>query len=126
MLSRIYYLSHSTMPDIYIGSTGSSLEMRLANHRSCARSGGTSMIHSTMKDSDPDQWQITLIEEIIVNSSFELKHIEQFWIDQIEPELNHYRASRQSRAEYHQQYHIAKRTVILERKRVFALNKKKV
>ena len=127
MLVRIYYLTHPNIPEIYIGSTRTSLSHRIGSHRASAKAGGTSLIYQTMRDSDPDQWDLILIEEVEVEELSQQKQIEQFWMDQIQPELNENSAYTNKAMYDLKRYHMKRDEVIArQHKHYHSTNKEKV
>jgi len=73
----------------YVGSTTDRLCIRLCKHRDMARKQrSSSLLYKTMFELGPNNFTMTMLQEIEVENKEMLRVIEQEWIDKIKPTLN--------------------------------------
>jgi len=93
---KIYKLINDLNDKIYIGSSNYQyLSVRLNGHRqSCKNETGRrdSKLYKYMREIGAEHFQIELIEEYVCETKQQLCEREQYWIEQLKPELNMFRA----------------------------------
>ena len=91
---KIYKLVNDVDDLLYVGSTCNALHKRFGEHKSCARRQikGKGKIYQYMNNIGIDHFRIILVENYPCNSKNELNAREDYWINQLKPQLNSYRA----------------------------------
>jgi group I intron endonuclease len=86
---RVYKIYNTAdMNKIYVGSSKQTLTKRLAEHKSCAKLGRTSKIYNYIREKNYENFRIVLLEEMKYNDKSQLREREDFYINQLKPELN--------------------------------------
>jgi len=84
---RIYKVININIePQFYIGSTTQSLTKRLGQHKSDAKKDGKTKFYQYMKEQDPENFSISLVEDDILLENLTAR--EDFWIKELKPTLN--------------------------------------
>jgi group I intron endonuclease len=96
-LGKIYKLTNNINEKIYIGSTTIPyLCSRLQGHKCISKleitSRRQSILYNAMRDIGHQNFKIELIENYSCENQKELREREQYWIDQLKPEYNQFRA----------------------------------
>jgi group I intron endonuclease len=93
---KIYKITNDVNTKIYIGSsTYQYLSSRMNLHRQmCKDVSGrrNTVLYNTMREIGVSHFKIELIEKYTCNTKQELVEREQYWIEQLQPELNMFRA----------------------------------
>ncbi len=84
---KIYKIVNDVDDDIYIGSTCSSLNNRLSNHKASSNSGKTKL-YNKIRSMEKDNFKIELIENYPCNNRTELELREGFYIESLNAKLN--------------------------------------
>jgi len=86
----VYILGHATLDDghFYIGSSLQTEQERLWQHQSAARTDPHRPVLQYMADVGPDNVDLTILEEVEFDDVDELRIREQYWIDELQPDLN--------------------------------------
>lgn len=93
---KIYKLINTENDKIYIGSSNNQyLSQRIDRHRQmCKDITGRrdSKLYIHMREIGVEKFQIELIEKFVCETKQQLVEREQYWIEQLKPELNMFRA----------------------------------
>ena len=102
--AKVYKLTNDTSDKIYIGSSASQyLSIRMNVHRQmCKDISGRrdAKLYLYMREIGVTHFKIELIEKYECKTKEELKTREQYWIDQLKPELNMFNAILQDKEYY--------------------------
>lgn len=89
MPSYIYKLYSETCNSFYIGSTTCELKYRLQKHKNKSHEAPNRRIYKTILSSGGfKEWKMCLLETIEDDNKLTRLSREQFWIDELKPELN--------------------------------------
>jgi excinuclease UvrABC nuclease subunit len=87
--SKIYKIINNTTPDIYVGSTTTSLSTRFCNHKKNSRNTHkNSILYKFMRKNKLFVFKIELIENVICENRTELEQHEKEIILKLNPSLN--------------------------------------
>jgi len=90
---KIYKIVNKNDPEeFYIGSTKNHLRLRWQQHKCDAKRKHGQLIYQRMNEIGFDSFQIVLIEDYPCNTKDELRKREDYFIGQLKPKLNKYRA----------------------------------
>lgn len=94
IFGRVYKLSNMADNYIYIGSTILTLRHRFSLHINDYNRNRGSNLYNHMKKVGTDNWTIELLEGRVIENIFELRQIEQKWINKYNKKflLNEYDA----------------------------------
>lgn len=85
----IYKLFSKTCDSFYIGSTARSLKYRLYKHRNKSHEAPERKLYKHILETGGfDEWHMELIEKIDSTDDVERRQREQYWIDELKPDLN--------------------------------------
>lgn len=93
MIGRVYTLKGSGKT--YVGSTKNSLKYRLYHHLKQSEDitgRRNSVLYQFIREQGCTNFTIELLEEYTHDNPKQLREREQYWIDQLKPELNMFRA----------------------------------
>jgi hypothetical protein len=85
----IYKLFSNSCDSFYIGSTARTLKYRLAKHRNKSYEAPERKVYKVINDTGGfGEWNMELIETIDSTDDVVRRQREQFWIDELKPDLN--------------------------------------
>ena len=130
----IYKLTNEMDKEFYIGSTTTDLKSRLSNHLRCFQVNKHSKLCSKMNEIGFDKFHIEEIEAVQFNDKYELYAREQFYMDNLKPELNmrpapdknynNYELHKEARLQWCKEYYQENKDHILDRVHRYAENNK--
>lgn len=85
----IYKLFSKSCDSFYIGSTARSLKYRLYKHKNKSYEAPERRVYKVIMETGGfKEWNMELIEAIDTTDDFVRRQREQFWIDELKPDLN--------------------------------------
>tara|TARA_R110000868_G_scaffold348432_1_gene609542 strand:+ start:93 stop:386 length:294 start_codon:yes stop_codon:yes gene_type:complete len=85
----IYKLFSNSCDSFYIGSTARTLKYRLAKHRNKSYEAPERKVYKHILETGGfKEWHMELIETIDSTDDVVRRQREQFWIDELKPDLN--------------------------------------
>ena len=89
MTTTIYKLCSDSCASFYIGSTERDLKYRLAKHKNKAHEAPKRRIYKTiLANGGFKQWRMEVLETIETENRLTRLTREQFWIDEMNPDMN--------------------------------------
>ena len=89
MSTIIYRLCSDASPDFYIGSTCRNLKQRLAKHKNKSWEAPNRKLYKhILENGGFTEWRMETLEIIETDNRLTRNSREQFWIDELKPELN--------------------------------------
>lgn len=115
---KIYKIINNTTSQFYIGSTTKKIEHRFQEHISCSKNEEkySAKIYKHMRETDIDDWSVSLIQIFPCETKDELREREQYYIALLKPELNEFKAycPEETQSEYNAVYRKDNRAKIAE------------
>lgn len=89
MTTTIYKLCSDGCESFYIGSTARDLKYRLAKHKNKSHEAPNRRIYKTiLANGGFKQWRMETLETIDTDNPLTRRTREQFWIDEMKPDMN--------------------------------------
>lgn len=89
MSTIIYRLCSNTTPSFYVGSTSRDLKHRLAKHKNKSWEAPNRKLYKhILENGGFKEWRMEALETIETDNRLTRATREQFWIDELKPELN--------------------------------------
>lgn len=89
MTVLIYKLSNPICSKFYVGSTACDLKQRLSKHQNKSHEAPNRRLYKYINENGGfKQWNMTLLETIESDCRLTRNKTEQFWIDELNAELN--------------------------------------
>ncbi len=88
-MTLIYKLFSNSCDSFYVGSTNRSLKYRFYKHKNKSYEAPNRKVYKHILESGGfKEWNMELIEAIDTTDDFVRRQREQFWIDELKPDLN--------------------------------------
>jgi len=120
---QVYKIYFDDSPNIYIGSTKTTLSRRMTQHRTAVRRGSKYKVHNFIRSKNMD-FNYVLVTSCICHNRDQQRQFEQSVIDELKPSLNSLRAyttleqHTQQRKESDSEYYIKNKQQILEKAKI--------
>jgi predicted GIY-YIG superfamily endonuclease len=89
MSAIIYRLCSDTTPAFYVGSTSRDLKHRLSKHKNKSWEAPNRKLYKhILENGGFKEWRMEALETIDTDNRLTRAMREQFWIDELKPELN--------------------------------------
>jgi len=88
MKANIYKITNCKTDDTYVGSTIQTLNNRFKAHRSNANLNKPGKLYDCMRENGVEHFKIELLEEIDIQSQYEIGQKEKEYYDLLQPSLN--------------------------------------
>lgn len=117
---KIYRLVNSVDSEEYVGSTCDTLAKRLYNHKKKARQRA-STVYNHLNNIGFENVSIVLVEEYPCENKMQLERRERYWIEQMQPRLNH-RIPTRTMKEWYASYYADNKNEVLQKQSEYRAN----